>query len=466
MSSGWKRLYPKPAGSLPGGIVTQWGVALITVLILVFVAIWLATGGSSPAEIDSIGGEVTGPARNFAGQMAAQVEAESLRAETRRAAADRTLQAQQRQEAQESATGAIGGGQVTMNEALLLAGPSPETGEAYTEQEFELRERLRLEDLERRSRSLRSSPVAQTYRQFDRARSGTDAGGEPGPVEAIRAEGAAALSQALGTFQGVTGSLEDEIGAEAAADRAFLAVLTGAQQGEGPDPTQAVPPGPAAPAPNSLGFPGEAAQPARDYANPSRLEGGDDPPGWERIYEGAFLEAVLVTQLSGDFPGPVLAQVAVPFYSADRQRVLVPRGARVVGTASAVLGQDQERLAVSFHRLIYPDGRWVTLDFHGLNQVGEGALKDRVNRHYFSMFAAVGAVGIISGLTLQNSNPYGGGAQAFRAGAGQGLGQAAEQILQRFLNRLPTLTIRAGHRLRIWFTSDVLVPRNLKGERK
>ena len=82
----WKRLYPKPAGSLPGGIVTQWGVALITVLILVFVAIWLATGGSEQAGIDSIGGEVTGPARNFAGQMAAQVEAEALRAETRRAA--------------------------------------------------------------------------------------------------------------------------------------------------------------------------------------------------------------------------------------------------------------------------------------------------------------------------------------------------------------------------------------------
>ena len=464
---GWKRLYPKPAGSLPGGIVTQWGVALITVLILIFVALWLASGGTEPAGIDSIGGEVTGPARSFAGQMAAQVEAESLRAETRRAAADRTLQAQQRQEARESATGAIGGGQVTMDEALLLAGPSPETGQAYTAQEFELRERLRLEALERRSRSLRSSPVAQTYRQLDRARSPKEAEAEPGPVEAIRAEGAEALSQALGTFQGVTGSLEDEIAAEAVSDQAFLAALTGAQRSGELDPAQAVPPGPAAPAappPNSLGFPGAAAQAGRDYANPPRLEGGGDPPGWERIYEGAFLEAVLVTQLSGDFPGPVLAQVAVPFYSAGRQRVLVPRGARVIGTASAVVGQDQERLAVSFHRLIYPDGRWVTLNFHGLNQVGEGALKDQVNRHYFSMFAAVGAVGIISGLTLQNSNPYGGGAQAFRAGAGQGLGQAAEQILQRFLNRLPTLTIRAGHRLRIWFTSDVLVPRNLKGE--
>ena len=101
MSSGWKRLYPKPAGSLPGGIVTQWGVALITVLILIFVALWLATGGSEPAEIEALGEGVTAPARNFAGQMAAQVEAEALRAETRRSAAERTLQAQQRQEARE-----------------------------------------------------------------------------------------------------------------------------------------------------------------------------------------------------------------------------------------------------------------------------------------------------------------------------------------------------------------------------
>ena len=248
MSSGWKRLYPKPAGSLPGGIVTQWGVALITVLILIFVALWLASGGTEQAEIDSIGGEVTGPARNFAGQMAAQVDAEALRAETRRAAAARTLQAQQRQEARVAATGAIGGGELTMDEALLLAGPSPETGRAYTQQEFELRERLRLEALERRSRSLRSSPVAQTYRQFDRARSPAEAGAEPGPVEAIRAEGAAALAQALGTLKGVTGSLEDEIAAEAESDQAFLRALTGAQQSGGAAQAQADPAGPAAPA--------------------------------------------------------------------------------------------------------------------------------------------------------------------------------------------------------------------------
>ena len=185
----------------------------------------------------------------------------------------------------------------------------------------------------------------------------------------------------------------------------------------------------------------------------------DDPEGFERIHEGSFLEAALVTQLSGDFPGPVLAQVSVPFYSRDRQRVLIPRGSRVIGTAQAVVHQDQSRLAVSFHRLILPSGRWIDLEFAGLNQVGESALKDQVNRHYFSMFAAGGAVGVLAGLTLRGSHPYAGGMSGFRAGAGQGLGMASARILDRFLNRFPTITIRAGHRLRIWLTTDVLVPR-------
>ena len=447
---GWRRLYPKPAGSLPGGIVTQWGVGIITILVLVFLTYWIYFGGGKEAELAPGTETEQGAARSFTDQMAAQVEAESLRAATRRQAAERALQQQQRQ--QGASGGGIGAGRVTADQAKALAGTSPDTGQPYTEEEWELRERLRLEALERRSRSLRSSPVAQTYRQLD-GREGASSEGQgaetASPVDAMRAEGAAALEQALDTIGTVTTGLEDEVAAEAQADRAFIEALRGTPTAAA---TPAVPTASAGP------------PPARDYSSPARVGAPDDPPGWERIHEGSFLEAALVTQLSGDFPGPVLAVVSVPFYSADRQRILVPRGTRVIGTAQAVSNQDQARLAVSFHRLIYPDGRWVALDFHGLNQVGEGALKDQVNRHYFSMFAAVGAVGVLSGLTAQGGNPYEGGVAGFRAGAGQGLGQAATRILDRFLNRLPTITIRAGHRLRVWFTSDVLVPRPTKGD--
>ena len=115
-------------------------------------------------------------------------------------------------------------------------------------------------------------------------------------------------------------------------------------------------------------------EPSQATADPVTVTTPDDPVGWERVYEGAVLSAVLVTQLSGDFAGPVQAQVSIPFYSADRQRILVPRGARFLGTVQPVRDQDQSRLAVGFHRLVWPDGRWVDLSFHGFNAVGEGAL--------------------------------------------------------------------------------------------
>ena len=436
----WKRLYVKPAGSLPGGVVTQWGVGAITVFILLFLTYWIWLGGGEPTEVAGLTEVATTAPRSFTQQMTARVDAETMRAETKRAAADRALRAEQQRQANVA-------GLTAANQAALLAGPSPDTGQPYTQEEWQLRERLRLEAVERRSRSLRSSPVAQTYRKLD----GSGGGGkrivdDPAPA---KDEGAEALQHALDTIGTVTSGLEDEIAAEAQADQALIAALRGT-----PTTPEAAP----------VVSTAATAATARDYSVPARVEVPQDPPGWERIYEGSFLEAALATQLSGDFPGPVLAVVAIPFYSADRQRILVPRGTRVIGTAQAVANQDQSRLGVGFDRLIYPDGSWVSLQFRGLNQLGEGALKDQVDRHYFSMFAAVGAVGVLSGLTAARGNPYEGGVAGFRANAGQGLGQAATRILDRFLNRLPNITIRAGHRLRVWFTSDVLVPRPTKGD--
>ena len=298
-------------------------------------------------------------------------------------------------------------------------------------------ETLRLEEMERRRRSLRTGPLVLSYRNAD-----PDASSRATP-DALSGPLQAAQAAPQTDLPGVT----PENAVATAGD--FLELLTELNDRERAATGQpALAAGGAAPA-------GALMQPETE----TPVAGlPSDPAGWDRIYEGSFLEAVLVTQLSGDFPGPVLANVSVPFYSADRQRVLIPRGARVVGSVEAVSGADQERLAVAFHRIIWPDGRTVSLEFNGLNQIGESALKDAVNRHYFSMFAAAGAVGILSGLTAIGSNPYAGGQQGFQAGASQGLGETAVRILDRFLNRLPTITIRAGHRLRIWFTGDVLVP--------
>ena len=430
----WKRLHDKATGAVPIQKLTRWGVAGIALLLGLFL-VAQSVFNTAPVEVevaDSGSHQPAGPGAQA--QVAARVREEGLRQEAQRQAAERELQ-QQRELGiyTPSATASLLPSGVIGGDPIL---PSSQA-------EAELREVLRLEEIERRNRSLRSAPVAQTYRTVSApppsqaAAEGGEAPGTPGTQTAQNFQPPAAVNQALQQSLDMLSQVVAD--AEAA---------------------ESSPPGEGLPLPG-LGAAAEALTGAtrKDYENPTPSVAPADPPGFERIYEGSFLEAVMVTQLSGDFPGPVLAAVSVPFYSADRQRILVPRGSRVIGTATSVRGIDQERLVVGFHRLIFPDGRWVALDFAGLNQVGESALKDQVNRHYLSMFAAVGAVGVISGLTLQGANPYSGGAPAIRAGAGQGLGQGAQQILQRFLNRFPTITIRAGHRLRIWFTSDALVPR-------
>ena len=36
--------------------------------------------------------------------------------------------------------------------------------------------------------------------------------------------------------------------------------------------------------------------------------------------------------------------------------------------------------------------------------------------------------------------------------------QASLQVMNRFLNRLPTITIREGHRIKVYLTSDLELP--------
>ena len=183
------------------------------------------------------------------------------------------------------------------------------------------------------------------------------------------------------------------------------------------------------------------------------------------IFEGTVLESVLVNRLNGDFAGPVLCQITNDIYSHDHSQLLIPAGNRVLGETKKVSDIGQARLAVVFHRLIMPDGYAVDLDqAPGLNQIGETALKDKVNNHYFRIFGASIAVGAISGLATigQNNSSVTGlptsSASGYEQGVAGSLSQSSLRILDKFLNIPPTITIREGHRVRIYLTQDLQVP--------
>ena len=176
-----------------------------------------------------------------------------------------------------------------------------------TEDEAQLRELLRLEAIERRTRSLRSPPVVITYRL---------PGGLPPAAAATAAAEPAAPAQAGGPTENPASSADVAQPVSLAETVAALAAMDIEQTG-GIDPTSMLPIGlqqipPSPPDPSGLGALPGAAVAQGDPSNPAIVQTPNDPPGWDRIYEGSFLEGVLVTQLNGDFPSPVLASVSVP----------------------------------------------------------------------------------------------------------------------------------------------------------
>jgi type IV secretion system protein VirB10 len=216
---------------------------------------------------------------------------------------------------------------------------------------------------------------------------------------------------------------------------------------------------------------GSAVSPGQSIAPPTEPQPKKVTPNFNQangkdyvVFEGTVLETVLVTRLNGEFSGPVICMLTNSIYSHDGQRLLIPAGTKVMGETKRVEGFGQTRLAVVFHRLIMPDGYSVDLDqFKGLNQIGETGLKDKVNHHYLQIFGASIAVGAIAGLAEAGTNTSSLGlaltpADAYRQGVATSLAQSSTHILDRFLNLLPTITIREGHRVKVYLTQDLLVP--------
>jgi type IV secretion system protein VirB10 len=183
-----------------------------------------------------------------------------------------------------------------------------------------------------------------------------------------------------------------------------------------------------------------------------------------RIVEGTVIETVLTNRLEGSVAAPVNCLVTTPIYSQDGQSVLIPAGSRVLGATKPVQSFGDTRLAVAFNRLVLPDGRTYRLEqFMGLNAIGDAGLRDQVNQHYRSTFGASGAVGLLTGfaqyLGARGWHSGDGDRTVVIAGnVGDATSQATAMTMNRFLNRLPTVTIREGHRVKVYVTSDLELP--------
>jgi len=188
-----------------------------------------------------------------------------------------------------------------------------------------------------------------------------------------------------------------------------------------------------------------------------------DPAGRYVVSAGSTIAAALITGLSSDLPGQVVAQVTEDVFDSVSGRTrLVPQGTRLIGVYDARVTYGQSRALVVWTRMIFPDGRSIDLDrLIGTDAAGQSGVADRVDNHTGKLLMA-GLLSTLFGVGA-NAATMGGGdnsdiAYAIRESAGRSVENAGDKIVSRQLDVQPTITVRPGARVRALVSRDLVLP--------
>ena len=103
---------------------------------------------------------------------------------------------------------------------------------------------------------------------------------------------------------------------------------------------------------------------------------------------GTVIPAVLETPIDSTRPGVVRAIVSEDTRGFDGRRVLVPRGSRLIGEYQSDVRSGQNRVLVTWTRLLRPDGVAIRIGSPAADALGGAGVPGHVNNFFFQRFAS------------------------------------------------------------------------------
>ena len=212
------------------------------------------------------------------------------------------------------------------------------------------------------------------------------------------------------------------------------------------------------PARSAPAAPLPASAPAPDAASPVPPAIAKRAPSPWTLSAGTIIPASLITGINSDIPGPVVAQVTEPVRdSATGRTILIPQGARLIGSCDGAPAFGQTRALLVWHRIVFPDGSSLDLEaIPASDAAGYSGLADRVDLHGGRLVQAIALaslLGIGSELSAGGSNAE--LARALRQSVQDNGARAGDQIVARNLDVRPTLTVRPGWPVRAVLDKDL-----------
>lgn len=176
---------------------------------------------------------------------------------------------------------------------------------------------------------------------------------------------------------------------------------------------------------------------------------------------GHVIRAALMTGMSSDLPGPVMAQVVEDVADAQTGQVLlIPRGSRVLGSYEDKVAFGQDRLLLTWTSLVFPDGRVVDLGREtATDAAGRVGVAGKVDRHWPDLMKA-SLISFLFGLGAEM-----GGRRdeddvvaALRDSLGDTSREVSERLIGRSLSVQPTIRVQPGQEVRVLVTKGLSLP--------
>ncbi len=198
---------------------------------------------------------------------------------------------------------------------------------------------------------------------------------------------------------------------------------------------------------------------ASDRAGPVNPHALTHPLSPNTLAAGSVIAASLITGLRSDLPGLVTAQVTERVYDSATGRILlIPQGARLIGSYDSVVAFGQRRALVVWQRIVLPDGSSLAIDnVPATDPGGYAGLADKVDFHTWSLLKGVALstlLGVGSSLTFTGESDL---VQAIRESTQQNVSRAGDQLTSKNLQIQPTITIRPGAPVRLVVNRDLIL---------
>jgi len=188
------------------------------------------------------------------------------------------------------------------------------------------------------------------------------------------------------------------------------------------------------------------------------------------ILSGSVIPAVLQTGIKSYLPGEITAVVSQSVYSSvNGATLLIPAGAKLVGTYDTQTALGVNRLAVAWTRIEFPNGTSMNLPgYEGEGGSGYAGLSGDVNDHTWLIFknalllSIVDAGMAVASPTSTSSTTTGVTGNAALQDSEQSLaqtfGQAESQLLQKYIDIAPTITLHPGQLFSVVVAHDMVFP--------